>query len=187
VALDRGQGGQDGPLQVAGAREAGEGGEALQLGLAGGQRLGLLVGHHLEAVLQAAQGAVGPGQLGRGRGLDPAALGQEGQRPAGLRHAQLGHAPAQHELLRLGEELDLADAAAPDLQVVARHLDRGEAAVGVDLALDRVDVADRGVVEVLAPDERDEAAQEAWPASMSPATAEALISAARSQFCPWRS
>ena len=36
------------------------------------------------------------------------------------RHAQAGMAPAQDQLLGLGEEFDLADAAAAQLDIVAR-------------------------------------------------------------------
>ena len=57
-------------------------------------------------------------------------------------------------MLGLGEELDLADAAAPELDVVARDGDAAEAAEGVDLPLHRVHVGDGGEVEILAPDER---------------------------------
>ena len=150
--------------------------------------MGLLVGDHLEAVLDPAKEAVGLDQLVRGGARQPAGLDQGAQRGAGGRRAQLGHAAAQDQLLGLDEELDLADAAAADLEVVAGDPDRAVAAVGVDLPLDRVDVADRRVVQVLAPEERLERPQEgvARP-TRSPAITRALISAARSQFWPWRS
>ena len=63
---------------------------------------------------------------------------------------------AGDELLGLDEELDLADAAAAELDVVAFDRDLVVAAVGVDLALHRLDVGDRRVVEIFAPDERRE-------------------------------
>ncbi len=72
-------------------------------------------------------------------------------------------AAAGDQLLRLHEELDLADAAAPELDVVARHRDRAEAAVGVDLPLHGVDVGDGRIVEVLAPDEGRKILQERAP------------------------
>ena len=59
------------------------------------------------------------------------------------------------------EELDLTDAAAAELQVVAGHDDAVVAAHCMDLALHRVNVCDGGVVEILAPDERLELGQEA--------------------------
>ncbi len=67
--------------------------------------------------------------------------------------AQFGHASAPDQLLRLGEELDLANAAAPELDVVSRDSDAAAAAMGVDLALDRMDVLDRREIEMLAPQE----------------------------------
>ena len=62
--------------------------------------------------------------------------------------------PARDQLLRLHEELDLADAAAPELDVVALDRDLVVALVGRHLALHRVHVGDRAVVEIFAPDER---------------------------------
>ena len=63
---------------------------------------------------------------------------------------------AGDELLGLDEELDLADAAAAELDVVALDRDLVVTAIGMDLPLHRVDVGDRGKVEILAPDERRE-------------------------------
>ena len=80
----------------------------------------------------------------------------ERARPAHLRAAS-----AENELLRLDEKLDLADAAAPELDVVAGDDNLLVAAHGVDLALHRVDVGDRRIVEIFAPDERREIGEEA--------------------------
>ena len=66
--------------------------------------------------------------------------------------AQLRIAAAGDQLLGLDEELDLADAAAAELDVVAGDGDLLVAAMIVDLALDRMDVGDRGEVEVFPPD-----------------------------------
>jgi hypothetical protein len=77
------------------------------------------------------------------------------------RPAYLGRCPPKNELLRLDEKLDLADAAAPELDFVARHDNLLMAAHGVDLALHRVYVGDRRIVEILAPDERREVGKEA--------------------------
>ena len=101
-----------------------------------------------------------------------------------LADAQILLAAAGDQLLRLHEELDLADAAAAELDVVTGDADHREAAVRVDLALHRVDVGDGGEVEILAPDERREIGQEHIAGGESPATARALIMAARSQFWP---
>ena len=76
------------------------------------------------------------------------------------RDAQLRLAAAGDQLLRLHEELDLANAAAAELDVVAGDRDLAEAAEGVDLPLHGVDVGDGGEVEVLAPDERRQLVQE---------------------------
>ena len=72
-----------------------------------------------------------------------------------------GPPAAEDELLGLDEELDLADAAAPELDVVAGDRDLVMAAHGVDLPLHRVHVGDRGEIEIFAPDERREVVEEA--------------------------
>ena len=99
-----------------------------------------------------------------------AAAASAAQRLAGAAEPQRGIAAAEDELLGLGEELDLADAAAAELHVVARHLDRAAAAMGVDLALDRMDVVDRGEVEMPPPDEGPKRRRKASPAARLPAT-----------------
>jgi hypothetical protein len=63
-----------------------------------------------------------------------------------------GRATAKDELLDLGEELDLADAATAQLHI---EIGRGQfsmAAMRVNLALDRMDVGNCPVVEVPPPD-----------------------------------
>ena len=62
-------------------------------------------------------------------------------------------AAAGDQLLGLREELDLADAAAAELDVVALDRDLAVPAIGVDLPLHRVHVGDGGEVEIFAPDE----------------------------------
>ena len=69
-------------------------------------------------------------------------------------------AAAGDQLLGLHEELDLADAAAPELDVVARDRDLAVALMGMDPPLHGVDVGDRREVEIFAPDEGRELAQE---------------------------
>ena len=55
----------------------------------------------------------------------------------------------------------------------------------MDLALHRMNVGDRSVVEIFAPDERRHSRQEPLADRLiSPATGRALIIAARSQFWP---
>src|SRR3546814_9037507 len=82
-----------------------------------------------------------------------AARGQAGERLGGARRAQRRVAAAPDELLGLREELDLADAVAPQLDVVAVDGDHRAALVGVDLPLDGMDVLDGPEVQMLAPDE----------------------------------
>ena len=106
-----------------------------------GQAMGLRVVDHLQPVLDAAQKAVivdqrrrrSPRRCGRPRRARRSAS-QVG-RPRSSRQP-----PAPDQLLGLGEELDLADAAAADLDVVAVDRDSAAAAMRVDLPLDRVDV-----------------------------------------------
>ena len=109
---------------------------------------------------------------------------QRGEHVERARAAQRRTPAAEDELLRLDEELDLADAAAAELHVVPGDRDLAVAAHRMDLALHRVDVGDRRIVEILAPDERRESARKRAPSAVSPATGRALISAARSQFWP---
>jgi hypothetical protein len=65
-------------------------------------------------------------------------------------------------LLGLDEELDLANAAASELDVVARDRDLVVPPHGVDLPLHGMHVGDGGEVEVFAPDERAQVREEAF-------------------------
>ena len=68
--------------------------------------------------------------------------------------------PAGNQLLGLGEELDLADAATALLDVVSLDRDLGMALVGMHLPFHVVHVGNRCEVEILSPDEwRDLAEQ----------------------------
>ena len=135
-------------------------GEPLKLLALIGQRMGLLVGHHLQPVLDLAQEAVRLSQVARRLAGDPAALGEVLQRDQGLPAAQFGMPAARDQLLGLHEEFDLADAAASELDVVPFDRDLVVALVGRHLALHRVHVGDRAVVEILAPHEGRDLAQE---------------------------
>ena len=102
--------------------------------------MGLRVVDHLQPVLDPAQEAVVLDQrLGRRR-IDAAGGGEPAQRLAGRPDPQLGHPAAPDQLLGLGEEFDLADAAAAGLDVVPLDRDSSAALMRVDLALDRMDV-----------------------------------------------
>jgi hypothetical protein len=112
--------------------------------------VGLGVVEVLQAVLDAAQEVVGGGQLLLGLAGDDAALGEAVQHLEGGLDLQRGVAPAADELEDLGQELDLADAAGAELDVVGHVLAGHFAAdLGVQVA-HRVDGAE---VEVLAEDE----------------------------------
>ena len=145
-----------------GAAEGGEAGEAFG---ALGEALGLGVLEHLQAVLDLAVGDVGLRELVGGGAVDPALGGEGGEGGEGGALAEVGVAAADDELAGLGEELDLADAAAAELDVVAGDGERapertGEALVGADAQPHVVGVLDRPEVHVLAPDEGAEAVEE---------------------------
>src|SRR5262249_11067581 len=116
-----------------------------------GDALRLSLARDLDLVLDVAQDAVRRSELAREYGIDVArprqALGRA-ERPA---HLEAGVLPAVHELLRLHPELDLADAATTELHIalvlaLAQRL--------VDTPLHRLQVLERGKVEVAAIDER---------------------------------
>ena len=112
-------------------------------------------------MFESAQEDVGGGEIGDRLGGDPLLGVKLAEHVERARAAHRWAAAAEDELLGLDEELDLADAAAAELEVVARHGDVFVAARGVDLPLHRMDVGDRRVVEILAPDERRELGEEA--------------------------
>ena len=84
--------------------------------------------------------------------LDASTIKRFQRRP----HPQFGMPAAGDQLLGLGEKLDLADAAAPDLDVVALDRDLALAAIGLHLPLHVVHVGKRGKIQMLAPDKRRE-------------------------------
>ena len=122
--------------------------------LAVGHGMGLLVLDHLQPMFQRAQIAIVALEfvagLRRRRGRRATSASSA---PCVDGDAQVGMAPAQDQLLGLGEEFDLADAAAPQLDVVARHRDLAMADMGMDLALDGLDVLDGGEIQIAPPDE----------------------------------
>ena len=150
------------------------------------QGMGLPVVDHLQAMLDMAQIAIcRDHRLAQSPALTRPRRHQRADRFAGRGIAQFGMAAAPDQLLGLGEEFDLANAAAAELDVVAADRDLAMALHRVDLALDRMNVLDGGEVEVPAPDERaSDASGIPRRTRGSPATARALIIAARSQFWP---
>src|SRR5271154_5286675 len=114
------------------------------------QLMRLRVVDHLRGVPDTAQKTVVFDQRLRWGRIDTVGRGEPAQRLAGRPDAQLRHPPAPDQLLRLGKEFDLADAAAANLDVVALDGDPAATAKGVDLALDRVNVLDRRKIEMFA-------------------------------------
>ena len=160
VLLDLVQMDQQGVGEIVAILETEKAREFAERRAIGRQGMGLLVGHHLQAMLDAAQKIVSRGERVARLGIDPAAVGERRKRGDRLAAAQLAVAAAGDELLGLGEKLDLADAAAAELDVVALDRDLAVAAIGVDLLLHGVHVGDGGVVEIFAPDERGQLANE---------------------------
>ncbi len=116
------------------------------------QRMGLLVGDHLQPVLDAAQEDIGRGELvARGKS-DPVARRQHIQRFQRRPHPQFGMPATGNQLLGLGKKFDLADAAAADFDIVALDRDLALAAKRLHLPLHVVDVAQRREIQMLAPD-----------------------------------
>ncbi len=79
----------------------------------------LAVGDHLQPMLDAAEEAIGGGQFARRVARHVAGAHQQPQRAQRGRDAQVGIAAAPDELQGLRQELDLADAAFAELDVVA--------------------------------------------------------------------
>ena len=127
--------------------------ETLKLRALGRQRLRLLVVDHLQPVLDRAQETVrGFHIVARGR-VDPAVVAELVEGGEGIAVAQRRIAPARDQLLGLRKKLDLANAAAAELDVVPFHRDLAMAAIGVDLPLHGVDVGDGGEIEIFSPHE----------------------------------
>ena len=100
------------------ARVAEHARESVELELVGGQRVDLLLVVELQTVLDRAQEAVRARSTARRRG------GRRSPRPPTRRarrawsaNPQLGVGPAVNELEELHRELDVADAAGPELQL----------------------------------------------------------------------
>ena len=145
---------------VAGQAQAG--GDPRQVVVGARQQVRLLVVEVLDAVLDAAQEGVGVGQPLGGVGLHQPARGQPLQRLERGARADLRELPAAHHQQQLHDELDLADAAARQLDVVGALGPAGGAALRfvADLAVQLAQAFEDAVVEVAAVDERrDQRAQ----------------------------
>ena len=141
------------------------------------QGLGLRILHHLQAMFDLAVLGVMRGQLfGHVRGTQP--LSASAASPStvrGLRRS--GSRPPGDKLAGLGEELDLADAALPQFQVMPVQAQRtAKPLVRLDAQAHVMRVLNGGKIQVTAPDEGAQACPEtARPAARSPAQGRALI------------
>ena len=122
--------------------------------------MALLVGDHLDSMFGPAQEAIGLDQLVANRLLGLTDGGKRTKRRTGAGDAQFWHPAAPYQLLSLRVELDLANAAATNLDVVAQQRDHLMPLMGIDLPLDRMNILDGGEIQVLAPDERPQAREE---------------------------
>ena len=93
----------------------------------------LLIRHHLQTMLDAAQEIVRCRQFVAGRVVDPAAGGERAERRDGWRPRRPGMPSTGNELLGLDEKLDLADAAAAELDIVPLDRDFAVSPIGVNL------------------------------------------------------
>ena len=107
----------------------------------------LLVAAHLQAVLDPAQEAIGGQQRGGHVGVEVPRRGRRRQRRPQRRHPQRRLAAAAHQLHQLHDELDLADAAGTELDVVGQLAPRD---LGIDQALHLAQAVEGRVVEVAA-------------------------------------
>ena len=138
-------------VEVLPGSEAAHGGDARAVVLVFRQVMALRVVEVLQAMLDVAQEDVGRAQLVHRRGWKKVLLAQDSQGLQRWLDAKLGIAPAADQLHRLHDELDLADPARPELDVL------GELAAGnvaPDFGVQRPHRRQRGVVEVLAENER---------------------------------
>ena len=130
VAFDAMQRGQQRVLERHRIGIAQESRDGCNAGLVGRHAMGLLVVDHLQAMLDLAQEAVGLDQLIGGTGRNMAGGGQCPQCLTGATQPERRIATAKDQLLGLGKEFDLPNAAAPQLDVVAQDLDRTATAMG---------------------------------------------------------
>ena len=114
------------------------------------QHVRLLVLDVLQAVFEATQEDVGLAQFVLGFGLDQPALGQQLEHRKRRADLQRRVASAANELENLGDELDFADAAGAELDVVGHVLARHFAA---NLRVQVAHGVDGAEVEILAEDE----------------------------------
>src|SRR5215813_14845231 len=119
----------------------------------GGKRMGLLVGHHLQTMLDGPQEVVSSDELVPRLCIDPAVGRQCRECDEGTAVAQLRMPSAGDQLLGLDKEFDLANATPSELYVVAFDGDFAMTSIGMGLPLHFMNIRNRGVIEIFAPDE----------------------------------
>ena len=129
--------------------------EPLPLARLLGHGMRLPLGDHLDPVLEAAKHDVRLGQLVAVAAGEEAGIEQALERFERAPDPEIGVAAPVQELERLHEELDLADAAAAELQIDPRRPRRLLLRADLELA----HLVDRLQIEVLAEDERSEPSQ----------------------------
>ena len=87
----------------------------------------LFIVDHLQPMLSVAEEPIGIGELLRSAGIHPTSLARANSMSKSGAAAQSQVAAAGDQLLSLNEELDLADAAAAELEIVPGDGDRGMA------------------------------------------------------------
>jgi hypothetical protein len=148
---------------------------AVERGALDWQGMGLLVGDHLQPVFEHAQPVVALAHDHRIAIGDDPGLGQGIERGARAAQAQRRVAPAVDQLVGLGEEFDLADAAAPALEIVARPHDLPGGIVVADARGQSPDLGNRPEIEAAPPDKRADRVEKGLPRATSPEAARARI------------
>src|SRR6516225_6579559 len=142
------------------ARKPGKSGKLPHPFLIGRQRVDLLVGNHLQPILNSAQETISGGKVAVRLRINPTSGIQCVEGREGPPRAQLRMTSAGDELLSLHEKFDLADAAASQLDVVPLNGDVVVTAISVNLSLHRVHIGDRCKVQILAPNKRGKLGEE---------------------------
>src|ERR1700752_399608 len=124
------------------------------------KRMGLFVGHHLQTMLDGPQEIISSREFVARLFIDPAVGRQRKERDDGAAVAQFCMPSSGDQLLSLDKEFDLANATASKLHVVTLDGDLAMTTIGMDLLLHFMDMPDRGVIEIFAPDERQQIAEE---------------------------
>ncbi len=151
---------EQGAREFSGIRMTAEQRQAIECRSCIWQCLRLLIIDHLQAMFNMAQIAIGGQQIIGNVWARAAQFNQDIDCIAGCRDPQIRQPAAPDQLLCLSEELDLANTAAPDLDVMSGDGHFTMTLDGMDLPLDRMNVLDGGEIEVLAPDEGPQVAQE---------------------------